>query len=77
MKAFFQLYLANVKEFVRDRMAMFWTLAFPVFFIVLFGVVFSGNTDTTFEVGVAVEDKGQLGAALGEVFGKVDAFKVS
>ena len=34
MKAFFQLYLANVKEFVRDRMAMFWTLAFPVFFIV-------------------------------------------
>jgi len=77
MKAFFQLYLANVKEFVRDRMAMFWTLAFPVFFIVLFGVVFSGDTSTTFDVGVAVEDQGSLGAALGKVFGKVDAFKVT
>jgi ABC-2 type transport system permease protein len=77
MKAFFHLYLASVKEFVRDRMAMFWTLAFPIFFIVLFGIIFSGSGDTTFDIGVAVEDTGPLGAALGKVFGEVEAFVVT
>lgn len=77
MKAFFQLYLANVKEFTRDRMAMFWTLAFPLFFIVLFGIIFSGGGNTTFNVGVAVEDKGPLGAAMGKAFDSVGAFVVT
>ncbi len=77
MKAFFQLYVANLKEFTRDRMAMFWTLAFPIFFIVLFGVIFSGGGTTTFNVGVVVEDKGPIGAALGKAFSSVNAFKVT
>ncbi len=76
-KAFFQLYLANLKEFTRDRMAMFWTLAFPIFFIVLFGIIFSGSGNTTFNVGVAVEDNGALGAPLGKAFSSVSAFTVT
>jgi len=30
MKAFIKLYLASFKEFTRERMTIFWTLAFPV-----------------------------------------------
>lgn len=77
MKAFLQLYLASLKEFMRDRMAMFWTLAFPIFFILIFGLIFSGASSMTFDVGVAVEDKGQVGSALGQAFHQVDAFKIT
>ena len=35
MSTVLSLYIASMKEFVRDRAAMFWTFAFPVFFIVL------------------------------------------
>ena len=42
MSAFIQLYVASLKEFVRDRMTIFWTLAFPLVFVVLFGVLFLG-----------------------------------
>lgn len=77
MAAFIQLYLASLKEFVRDRMAMFWTLAFPIFFIVLFGIIFSGNNDTSFDIGVVVEDDGPIGAAIGQVFGQVEVFNVT
>lgn len=77
MTALIQLYLASVKEFVRDRMAMFWTLAFPVMFIFIFGLVFSGGGDPSYELGIAVEDDGPIGRALADVFGSVDAFEVS
>jgi ABC-2 type transport system permease protein len=76
MKAFWQLYLANVKEFVRDRMAMFWTLAFPIFFIVIFGLIFSGASDTSFDVGLAVEDHGAAAGALQQAFASVGVFKL-
>ena len=77
MKAFFQLYLASLKEFVRDRMAMFWTLAFPIFFIFIFGIIFSGSSSMTFDIGVAVEDTGQVGSALGQAFHQVESFKIT
>src|SRR5258708_34356730 len=76
MKALWQLYLANVKEFVRDRMAMFWTLAFPIFFIVIFGIIFSGASGTSFDVGLTVEDTGPAATALEQAFKSVQAFKL-
>jgi ABC-2 type transport system permease protein len=77
MNAFLQLYLANVKEFLRDRLALFWTLAFPILIIVVFGVVFSGDNSTTFDIGVAAEDRGAVGQALSKTFNTVPAFKVT
>ncbi len=43
MNTFLTLTAANVKSYVRDRSALFWTLAFPIVFIVLFGAIFSGG----------------------------------
>ena len=77
MKTFFQLYLSNLREFTRNRLAMFWSVAFPVLFILLFGATFSGTGDTTFNVGVAVEDSGKIGLALAQAFDGVQAFHVS
>jgi ABC-2 type transport system permease protein len=42
MRPLFALTMANIRSFVRDRAALFWTLAFPLIFVVLFGLIFSG-----------------------------------
>ena len=42
---------ANLKSFVRDRAALFWTLAFPVIFVMLFGTIFSGGQAPAYKVG--------------------------
>src|SRR2546423_14348606 len=43
MRPLLLLTVANMKSFLRDRAALFWTLAFPLIFVVLFGSIFSGG----------------------------------
>ena len=43
MRALRTLTVANIRSFIRDRAALFWTLAFPLIFIVLFGLIFQGG----------------------------------
>ena len=43
MKALRALTIANIRGYTRDRQAMFWTLAFPLLFVALFGLIFSGG----------------------------------
>ncbi len=67
MRAVLALTVANVKSYTRDRAALFWTLAFPLVFIVLFGLIFSGSR---FEVAVAWvdEDGGPAAASVRSAF---------
>jgi ABC-2 type transport system permease protein len=46
MQALIQLSIANIRSFVRDRAALFWTFAFPLIFVVLFGLIFQGGNTT-------------------------------
>ena len=43
MNALLALTIANIKSYVRDRAALFWTLAFPLIFIFMFGFIFQGG----------------------------------
>jgi len=52
LKIFKETFIANAKEFLRDRGALFWMLAFPIIFTVIFGIVFSGGGEISFTVGV-------------------------
>jgi ABC-2 type transport system permease protein len=70
------LYRASVKEFVRDRAALFWTLAFPVLFIILFGLIFSGNGAPSYTVGLVNEDGGPVGSALAQAFHQPKPFTI-
>ncbi len=65
------LTLANIKSYVRDRGALFWTIAFPVIFVILFGSIFSGGP-TTFNVGWVDQDQSAASAQLREAFGSID-----
>jgi ABC-2 type transport system permease protein len=42
MRRLWTLTVANTKSYVRDRSTVFWTLVFPLVFVVLFGSIFSG-----------------------------------
>jgi ABC-2 type transport system permease protein len=53
MTALLAMVRANVKMSLRNRAALFWNLAFPALFIVIFGVVFGRGTTVEFDVGVA------------------------
>jgi ABC-2 type transport system permease protein len=71
MTAFAMLIRANVRSFVRDRNALFWTLAFPIVFILLFGSIFSGGGTPSYDVGWVDQDgtpaSGMLRAAFAQV----------
>ncbi|HYF65084.1 MAG TPA: ABC transporter permease [Herpetosiphonaceae bacterium] len=61
MKMFKELFLANWREFARDRTALFFTIAFPILFIVLFGLIFRTPGKFDEKVGIALEDQGPVG----------------
>ena len=59
---------ANYREFVRDRTALFWTIAFPILFIGIFSIVLGrGDDDASYKVGLVVEDTSPEAAVLTEV----------
>ena len=62
MKIITNLYLANAKEFLRERMSLFIIMLMPVTLAVFFGLIF-GNTDSgfTLQLGLVNEDVGPAG----------------
>jgi ABC-2 type transport system permease protein len=61
------LSVANLKSFVRDRAALFWTLAFPVVFVILFGTIFSGS-GAQYNLAWVDQDGSQTSAQLRDAF---------
>ena len=61
MKAYFSLTRLGLLAFFRDRTALLWSFFFPVFFIVIFGSLFSNRdnnkNEKPFTVGMVLEDK--------------------
>ena len=53
---------------------MFWTLAFPLVFIVLFGTIFSASGNPNYKVGWVDEDGSAASAQLRQGFGSVEVF---
>jgi ABC-2 type transport system permease protein len=76
MPTIFNLYIASIKEFVRDRATIFWTLAFPLIFILLFGVIFNGGGSPNYTVGMVNEDNGPVGQALASAFKLFPSLKI-
>jgi ABC-2 type transport system permease protein len=56
MRALRALTIANIRSFVRDRAALFWTLAFPLIFIFLFGFIFQGSGGANLDLAWVDED---------------------
>jgi ABC-2 type transport system permease protein len=67
MRALLHLTVANIKSFTRDRAALFWTLAFPLIFVFLFGSIFSGGNSSR-TIGFADLDGSPAAAQLKAAF---------
>jgi ABC-2 type transport system permease protein len=67
MRALLLLTVANIKSFTRDRAALFWTLAFPLIFVFLFGSIFSGGSSKQ-SIGFADADQSAHSAELKAIF---------
>ncbi len=66
MKALRELYFANLTEFLSNRRALFLTIAFPVLFITIFGLVFTNQDKIDVRIGLANADDGQIGRQIAD-----------
>lgn len=73
MSSFLAMLTANIKMSLRNRQAMFWNLAFPALFIVLFGSIFSSDNISTFHIGIIDADTPMQAAAV-DALATSDAF---
>jgi len=71
MRALLRLTVANTKSFLRDRAALFWTIAFPLIFVVTFGLIFSGGP-TPASYGFVDLDGSSSSAAIKSAFASID-----
>lgn len=76
MNAIRHMIVANLKMTVRNRSALFWLLAFPVLFIVLFGYLFDSG-GFGMDVGVAGADGSPRAVQVVDEMTKVDGFTVT
>lgn len=77
MRAFNKLIIANFKQFVRDRTALFFTFAFPLLFMVIFGLAFSGEQDINYKIGLINNDDSPIGASISESLRQIPVFEIS
>ena len=71
---FWKMFIANLKQFIRDSSALFWTLAFPIILTVIFGIVFSGGGEVNYTIGVSAG--GEMGEQLVNGLKEVPIFTV-
>ncbi|MFP4460630.1 MAG: ABC transporter permease [Thermotogota bacterium] len=64
---------ALIKSRIRDKEALFWTLAFPLMFLIIFGLAFGGNS--TSSVSTKSEDM-RYAIFLGEAFDEETETKI-
>ena len=76
METLLRLTVANMKGLVRDRAALFWTFFFPIMFVLLFGVLFSGSGDSKVSVGFVDQDRTSVSAQIQNEFAAVPILNV-
>ncbi|MDP9483709.1 MAG: ABC transporter permease, partial [Chloroflexota bacterium] len=76
MRALRALTIANMRSYLRDRQALFWTLAFPLIFVFLFGSIFGGGGSASRTVAWVDEDGTQASATLRAAFASVPGVKL-
>jgi ABC-2 type transport system permease protein len=68
MSALLALTRANIRSYTRDRAALFWTLAFPLIFIFMFGFIFQGGNQSQLKLGWTDQDASAAARQLRDAF---------
>jgi ABC-2 type transport system permease protein len=70
-----KLFASSLKMLYRDKQALFWAMAFPVIFAVVFGL-FDFSQAPEVSIGVVAETDSEVGEALVAGLREVDSFEV-
>ncbi len=76
MKMFKAIFMANVKEYIRDKSALFWFLVFPLVFVFIFGWVFTGSSEAVFNIGVIFHYENEMTERMIDELKSVDSFNI-
>jgi len=76
MRGLVALTTANVRTFSRDRAALFWTIAFPLIFILMFGFIFQGGGTGSLAIGWADDDGSEASTGLRAAFAAVPSVEL-
>jgi ABC-2 type transport system permease protein len=68
MSAYWQLTIAQLKLFIRNRQVIFWSLLFPIFFMVMLGSFFSNGSSVSMSGLVLDQDNSAESQALLQAF---------
>ena len=66
--------ICRIRMFVRDKLALFWTIAFPLLFVFIFCGILGRNEELKLNVALVIEDSGPIvnqfvqGLEKGEIF---------
>ena len=77
MKALWTLTYYTGVQFARDKVALFWTLAFPVVLMVIIGSVFGESGSTSMPVGLVILDEGPAGQTVAQALAGIALFEVT
>ena len=67
---------ASVKTWIRSKGTLFWTLAFPVILIALFGAIFSGMEDIEYELYVQDLDDSEMSQGFIKILNETGVIEV-
>lgn len=78
MKQFAKMFAAHMKMTFREKQTLFWGLFFPIILMVLFMLLFTGNSNDEFtaEVAVVDENPNPVSQMLMEQLGQIPVFEV-
>ncbi len=67
----------NTKRFFRDKLAIFFTIAFPLIFLIIFGSLFGGDNNVSFKVAIVNQSNSEIAKSFVSQSKQSDILKVS
>ncbi len=72
----FKLFYADIKMLLRNKQALFWSLAFPLFFTIIFGFFFGGSNASVGTIGIVKESNTEIANGLEKTIESAGVFKI-
>lgn len=72
-----KLLIADIKMLLRNKQALFWSLVFPLLFLVAFGLFMGGDQSITFTVAVFDESTSDIGTQFVDTLKEIDVIELS
>jgi ABC-2 type transport system permease protein len=77
MKVFWTLLVADLRQFFREKTALFFTFGFPLLFMLIFGLVFSGSQDVSYNISLVDQDASTVSGQISGALKQINVFKVT